>query len=140
MVVGDSWFAKQLFLYNMKLIEEIHDILDMNIVSALIHIMACNALLIFPIEQGLKVALNFVLIAETTCEVTGSTHSEVRPLFSLQKIFLRFFPFPFSFPFLISVSVFLFRCINQTKPIFYYFYTFLPIRSCIHGLSISNTI
>ena len=106
--MGDSWFAKQLFLYNMKLIEEIHDILDMNIVSALIHIMACNALLIFPIEQGLKVALNFVLIAETTCEVTGSTHSEVSNKFSLKNIssclfslsrflFLFFFPFPFSF-------------------------------------------
>lgn len=76
-MVRDLRYATQLYYFCMELLGVIHDACDMGMVSALITVMAANAIMILPPDKGIPLALNYVSIAESICETLGTTDSEV---------------------------------------------------------------
>ena len=68
--------GKDIFLYCMKLMEILHDSMDLNIVAALMH-LASNALLFLELEQAVSVAISYLLVGESTLEAKNATNSEV---------------------------------------------------------------
>lgn len=85
-MVGEYEISKNIFLYCMRLVELVHDALDMNIVPALLN-MAAKALMTFEITKGAAVAMAYLLVAESTCEALGTTDSEVSYLFHFVSFF-----------------------------------------------------
>jgi len=49
----------------------------MNMLPAILYILAPNALMLFDLQQGVSIALNMVWIVETTCELLSATNTEV---------------------------------------------------------------
>ena len=68
MFYGHVEVSEQLYYCGMDLVTELHDTVDMNMVSALLYMASCASLL-FPRERATKLALSYLSIAEVICEM-----------------------------------------------------------------------
>mgnify|MGYP007061251541 CR=1 FL=1 len=78
LVCRDWHIVKSLFRECYELLQLIHDSVDMNMLPAILYILAPNALMLFDLQQGVSIALNMVWIVETTCELLNATNTEVK--------------------------------------------------------------
>ena len=75
-VLHNERLYRDAYLYCARMVEELHDSMDVNIVPGLL-LMAGHAMMVFEINRARALALSYMIIAESICETLGATHTDV---------------------------------------------------------------